>query len=79
MAKDAPTLYDALAGFLGPLSAEYGSVIDKGKDDMPVEIRLGGYVHKTTLATIKRMDRAYYAAFEDKNRRAEKRSRGTLL
>lgn len=79
MAKDAPTLYDAIAGFLGPLSAEYGRILDEGSDDMPVEVRLGGYSHKTTLAALKRMDRAYYAAFEEKNRRAEKRARGTLL
>lgn len=79
MAKEVPTLYDAIAGFLGPLSAEYGRLIAEGSDEMPVEIRLGGYVHKTTLAAIKRMDRAHFAAFEDKNRRAEKRARGTLL
>lgn len=79
MAKEVPTLYDAIAGFLGPLSAEYGRLIAEGSDEMPVEIRLGGYVHKTTLAAIKRMDRAHFASFEDKNRRAEKRARGTLL
>lgn len=79
MPKETPTLYDAIAGFLGPLTAEYARLIDEGADDMPVEVILGGYVHKTTLSAIKRMDRAYYAAFEEKNRRAEKRARGTLL
>lgn len=79
MAKDVPTLYDAIAGFLGPLSADYARIIDEGDDDMPVEVHLGGYVHKTTLAAIKRMDRAYYHAFEDKCRRSEKKARGTLL
>ncbi len=79
MPKDAPTLYDALAGFLGPLVAEYGRIIDEGGADMPVEVRLGGYVHKTTLATIKAMDRAHHAAFEAKLKRDERRSRGSLL
>ena len=79
MSDKAPTLYDAIAGFLGPLSAEYGRIIDEGNPDMPVTVSLGGYKHETTLAAIKAMDRAYYAAFEAKLKRDERKSRGTLL
>lgn len=79
MPKDAPTLYDAISGFLGPLVSEYGRIIDEGSDDMRVEVRLGGYVHTTTLAAIKAMDRAHHAAFETKLKRNERRSRGSLL
>ncbi len=74
-----PTLYDAMAGFLGPLSADYARIIDEGSDDMQVEIRLGGYTHKTTLRAIKDMDRAYAAAFDDKCKRSARKARGTLL
>lgn len=77
--KDAPTLYEAISGFLGPLSAEYARIIDEGGDDMPVEVRLGGYVHTTTLASIKAMDRAHRAAFEAKCKRDARKSVGTLL
>lgn len=73
------TLYDAIAGFLGPLSAEYARIIDEGHPDMPVTVSLGGYDHKTTLATIKAMDRAYAAAFDEKCNRAAKKARGSLL
>jgi len=79
MSEKAPTLYDAIAGFLGPLAAEYGRIIDEGSDDMPVTISLGNYPHKTTLKTIKEMDRAYYAAFEAKCKRDAKKAKGTLL
>ena len=75
----APTLYDATAGLLGPLSAEYARIIDEGSPDMPVEIRLGNYVHKTTLRSIQELDRAYAAAFDEKCKRSERKARGTLL
>lgn len=75
----APSLYDAVAGLLGPLEAEYARIIDEGSPEMPVTISLGGYTHKTTLDTIQRLDRAYAAAFEAKIKRDAKRSRGTLL
>jgi hypothetical protein len=75
----APTMYDAISGLLGPLSAEYAQIINEGGDDMPVEIKLGGYTHKTTLRTIKDLDRAHSAAFEAKCARDEKKARGTLL
>lgn len=79
MSDKAPTLYNAIAGFLGPLSADYARIIDEGSDDMPVTVSLGGYHHKTTLKTIKEMDRAYAAAFEAKCARDAKKARGTLL
>ena len=79
MSDKAPTLYDAVAGLLGPLAAEYARIIDEGGDDMPVTISLGNYKHKTTLATIKALDRAYAAAFDAKNARAARKARGTLL
>ena len=75
----AMTLYDAIARFLGPLSAEYARIIDEGSPDMPVTVSLGNYKHKTTLATIKAMDRAYAAAFETKQNRAAKKAVGSLL
>lgn len=75
----APTLYDAMAGFLGPLSADYARIIDEGSDDMPVTVSLGGYEHQTTLETIKRMDRAYAHAFEVKCKRDATKSKGSLL
>ncbi len=78
MAK-APTLYDAAAALLGPLHAEYGRIIDEGGDDMPVTISLGNYEHKTTLATIKQLDRAYAHAFDVKCKKAEAKSKGSLL
>lgn len=75
----APTLYDAVAGFLGPLSAEYARIIDEGGPDMPVTIILGCHKHETTLAAIQEMDRAYAHAFEVKCKRAATRAKGTLL
>lgn len=79
MSKKAPTLYEAIQQFLGPLSAEYCRLIGEGSPEMPVEIKLGGYVYKTTLADIQALDRAYLAAFEDKQKRAAKRAKGTLI
>jgi hypothetical protein len=78
MAK-APTLYDAAEGLLGPLSAEYGRIIDEGDGEMPVEISLGGYKHTTTLQVIKDLDRAHSAAFEAKCARSSRKARGSLL
>lgn len=77
--KRAPTLYDAVAGLLGPLAAEYARIIDEMHPTSPVEINIGGYVHKTTLSVIQDLDRAYAQAFETKCKRRERRSRGTLL
>lgn len=65
MAK-APTLYEAVQRFLGPLEAEYAQIIDEGSPDMPVTISLGNYKHQTTLATIKALEEAYQHAFEVK-------------
>lgn len=78
MAK-SPTLYDAVAGLLGPLCADYARIIDEGSPDMPVWINLGGNVHETTLATIQSLDRAYQHAFEVKAKRDERRAKGTLI
>ena len=78
MAK-APTLYDAVAAFLGPLEADYARIIAEYPRDMPVTVSLGNYEHKTTLGVIKDMDRAYAAAFEVKLKRDERKSKGTLL
>ncbi len=75
----APTLYDAVAGLLGPLSAEYARIIDEGAADMPVTISLGGYEHRTTLDTIQKLNRAHAHAFEAKLKRDERRAKGTLL
>lgn len=75
----APTLYDAISAFLGPLAAEYARIIDEGHPNMPVTVSLGNYEHKTTLKVIKDMDRAHHAAFEMKLKRDERKSRGTLL
>lgn len=79
MSDKAPTLYDAIQGFLGPLVAEYGRIVDEGNPDMPVTISLGGYEHKTTLEAIKRLDRAHQAAFEAKCARDAKKAKGSLL
>lgn len=75
----APTLYSAVSDFLAPLMAEYARVIDEGADDMPVTISLGGLQYKTTLADLKKLDRAHQAAFEAKEKRDAKKSRGSLL
>lgn len=72
MTARAPTLYEAVRDFLGPLTAEYGRIIDEGHDDMPVEINLGGYVYKTTLKDLKALDRAHHRAFDAKLKRAKK-------
>ena len=74
-----PTLYDAIAAFLGPLAAEYARIIDEGNDDMPVTISLGGYHHETTLKAIKDLDRAHMAAFDAKCDRAARKAKGSLL
>jgi len=79
MSERTLTLYEAIAGFLGPLSAEYARIIDEGHPDMTVTVSLGGYEHKTTLAAIKAMDRAYAAAFDAKCNRAARKARGSLL
>lgn len=83
MSDKPKSLYDAVAAFLGPLSADYARIIDEGHDDTPVTVSLGGYDHETTLAVIKQLDRAYAAAFEDRcNRsakRAERKAKGGLL
>lgn len=63
----APTLYEAIRDFLGPLEAQYCRIIDEGSPDMPVTIMLGNYEYKTTLADIQKLDRAYAAAFERKS------------
>lgn len=75
----APTLFEAVRNFLGPLEAEYCRIIEEGSPDMPVTIMLGNYEYNTTLADIKALDRAYAAAFDAKMKRSERKSRGTLL
>lgn len=79
MSDKAPTLFDAVRNFLGPLEAEYCRILDEGSPDMPVTILLGNYEYKTTLADIKALDRAYAAAHDAKMARAAKKSVGTLL
>lgn len=79
MSKPAPTLFDAVQAFLGPLEAEYCRLIEEGPRDLAVTIYLGGYKHETTLGLIKDLDRAYAAAHEAKLKRNERKSRGTLL
>lgn len=79
MKDKAPTLYDAIQGFLGPLVAEYARIVDEGNPDMPVTISLGGYEHKTTLEAIKQLNRAHQAAFEAKCARDAKKAKGSLL
>lgn len=79
MSTKPPTLYNAMAAFLGPLEAEYARIIAEGHPDMPVTISLGSYEHKTTLSVIKDMDRAHAAAFEAKIARDARRAKGTLL
>lgn len=48
MTTKAPSLYDAVAAFLGPLAADYARIIDEGPDDMPVTVSLDGYPHETS-------------------------------
>ena len=75
----APTLFDAVAGFVGPMLAEYARLIEEGEPDMPVVIHIGSYEYKTTLKDIQDLDRAHTAAFEAKQKRAARRARGTLI
>lgn len=75
----APTLFEAVQRFLGPLEAEYCRIIDEGSPDMPVTILLGNYEYKTTLADIKALDRAYAKAFDDKLKRSERKAKGGLF
>ena len=79
MKDSAPTLFEAVGGFLGPLLAEYARLVDEFSADTPVVIKIGGYEHETTLASIKALDRAYYAAFEAKCKREARKSVGSLL
>ncbi len=75
----APTLFEAVRDFLGPLHAGYSRLIDEWDPETPVTINIGGYKHETTLATIKKLDHAYHAAFEAKQKRLQRKSRGTLI
>jgi hypothetical protein len=79
MSKKAPTLYDAVSNFLGPLVAEYARLIDEWPAETPVTIKMGGYEHETTLQVLKDLDRAHGAAFDAKIARDAKKSVGTLL
>lgn len=81
------TLYDAMASFLGPLSADYCRLIDDWAHDAPVQIVLGrgkgestgGYIHHTTMGAIQDLDRAHQAAFEVKEKKSARRAVGSLL
>lgn len=75
----ALTLFEAVQQFLGPLEAKYCRIIEEGSPDMPVTIMLGNYEYKTTLANIKALDRAYAKAFDDKQKRAERKAKGGLF
>ena len=77
--KPAPTLYAAVGGFLGPLLADCCRLVDECSDDAEVIVKVAGYSHKTTLKTIKDLDRAYAAAHEAKLKRDDKKRVGTLL
>ena len=81
MPTDTPalTLFEAVRNFLGPLEAHYARIIEEGSPDMPVTISLGNYEYKTTLADIKALDRAYAKAFDDKMKRADRKSKGGLF
>lgn len=79
MPDPAPTLFDAVRDFLGPLEAKYCRIIAEGSPEMPVTISLGNYVYETTLADIKKLDRAYAAAFDAKLKRAERKAKGGLF
>lgn len=80
-------LYEAIESFLGPLSAEYCRLIDEWAHDAPVQIILGrkrgetsgGYIYQTTMGAIQDLDRAHRAAFEARQLRASKKSKGSLL
>lgn len=81
------TMVAALSAFLGPMHADYSRLIDEWAHDAPVQIILGrrpdetsgGYIFNTTMGSIQDLDRAYQAAFDAKEKRAAKRSVGTLL
>jgi hypothetical protein len=79
MSDRAPTLFEAVRDFLGPLEAKYCRIIEEGDPDMPVTILLGNYEYKTTLADIKALDRAYAAAFDAKEKRAARKAKGGLF
>ena len=77
--SEKPTLYEAVQAFMGQIAAKYGRIIDEGDDDMPVTVTLGGYAVNMKLLDLKRLDRAYAHAFDQKCKRDERKSRGTLL
>lgn len=77
--KRAPTLYEAIEALLGPLSAEYGRLIDEARPETPVTISLDGYEHKTTMSVLQDLDRAHGAAFDAKQARRARKATGTLL
>lgn len=73
------SLFDAVRAFMGPLAAEGCQVIDEGHPDMPVIISFGPCTVEMTLADLKRLDRAYMQAHDDKIKRSERKYRGGLL
>lgn len=75
----AKTLYEAVQEFLGPLVAEYGRIVEEWPPETPVSIRLAGYTHRTTLAGLKNLDRAYRDAFEAREKRDARKAKGSLL
>lgn len=79
MAERTPTLYEAVEAFMGPIVAEYGLVVESGNPEMSVIVKIGGYEIQMKLADLQRLDRAHEYAVHQKIKRAERKSRGTLL
>ena len=75
----APTLYEAIEGLLGPLTAEYGRLIEEARPEMPISIMLGGYEFKTTMSVLQDLDRAHMAAHDAKQAKRARKSVGSLL
>lgn len=73
------TLFEAVRNFLGPIMAEAAMAVTDGPDDAPVTVEFGPYRIEMTLADLKKLDRAYAQAFEEKERMAERRAKGSLL
>ena len=73
------TLFDAVQEFMGQIHASAGRILDEGADDDAVTVTVCGYPVEMTLATLKRLDRAYMHAHEAKLARSERKHRGGLL
>ena len=58
----APTLFEAVQLFLGPIVAEYARIIDEGDPEAECIVQVYGYKATLKLADLKRLDEAYSAA-----------------